>query len=202
MQQKYPSASIQSVRCCATDIVVGISGGSIASAINLAEHYPLRDLSAALKPFGLSPIKPRQSVRAKDILHDDRLGGWIGPWLMSPVNAATVCRTYGLLQGKWGDRFSYREYMTYGSWWKAKAMSIALKLAGVMLAIPPVRWILRKYARASGKGPSQEEMENGRLVMKILAETDDEPPRTGSITVSADADPAYLLTGRSHASEY
>lgn len=81
-------------------------------------------------------------------------------------------------------------------------MSIALKLAGVMLAIPPVRWILRKYARASGKGPSQEEMENGRLVMKILAETDDEPPRTGSITVSADADPAYLLTGRSHASEY
>jgi hypothetical protein len=38
-------------------------------------------------------------------------------------------------------------------------------------------------------------MENGRLVMKIMAETDEDPPNSGSITVSANADPAYLLTG-------
>ena len=117
---------------------------------------------------------------------------------MSNVNAATVCRTYGLLQGKWGDRFSYKEYLAYGSWWKTKAVSMAMKLSGVLLAIPPVRWILKRILRGSGEGPSVKTMENGRLVMKIIAETDGNPPRTGSITIAADADPAYLLTGISH----
>lgn len=74
-------------------------------------------------------------------------------------------------------------------------MSIALKLGRVLLVIPPVRWMMKKILPAGGEGPSQETMENGRLVMKIIAETDNDPPKSRSITVSADGDPAYLLTG-------
>ena len=120
----------------------------------------------------------------------------MGPWLMSNVNAATVCRTYGLLQGKWGDNFSYREYLTYGSWWRTKATSIALKVFGALLSVPPVRWMMKIILRGSGEGPSHEAMVNGRLVMKINAETDEDSPKMGRMTVSAEADPAYLLTGR------
>jgi hypothetical protein len=153
------------------------------------------DLYASMKPFGLSPIKPRQITRAKEVVFDSRLGGWIGPWLMGNVNAATVCRTYGLLQGKWGEHFSYKEYLAYGGWWRTMAISIGLKVFSVLLAVAPVRWLLKKVLRGSGEGPSHETMVNGRLVMKIIAETDEDSPRTGTMTISAEADPAYLLTG-------
>jgi short subunit dehydrogenase-like uncharacterized protein len=164
--------------------------------INLVEHYSLKDIFASLKPFGLSPIKPRQITRGQDVVYDGSLGGWMGPWLMSNVNAATVCRTYGLLQGKWGENFSYMEYLVYGSWWRTKAMSIGLKAFGVLLSVPPVRWMMKRVLRGTGEGPSHETMVNGRLVMKINAETDEVSAKMGRMTVSAEADPAYLLTGR------
>lgn len=75
------------------------------------------------------------------------------------------------------------------------AISIGLKVFSVLLAVAPVRWLLKKVLRGSGEGPSQETMVNGRLVMKIIAETDLDSPRTGTMTISAEADPAYLLTG-------
>lgn len=74
-------------------------------------------------------------------------------------------------------------------------MSIALKTFGVLLSVAPVRWMMKRVLRGSGEGPSHEKMVNGRLVMKIIAETDEGSPKTGRMTVSAEADPAYLLTG-------
>ena len=64
---------------------------------------------------------------------------------------------------------------------------------GALLMLPPVRWLARKFAPNSGEGPDEEAMKNGKFTMKIVADTDS--GETGSITMSANCDVGYLLTG-------
>lgn len=168
----------------------GASGGTIASIMNLTESYSFKDLADSFKPFGLSPIRPANFVKQPTVTYDERLG-WLGPWMMGSTNQAAVCRTYGLL-GDWGDRFSYKEYMTYGSWFKAKGFQLALGILGFCIAMPPVQWMLKKFVTPAGQGPSEQDLINGNLKMQIIAETGE---HTGTLTITADADPAYLLSG-------
>ena len=197
MQEKYgEDVKIKNVRSVVMELAGGISGGTIASALNIIESFSLKDIVASQKAFGLSPIgKPPNYRKQPSIVHDTRFGGWLGPWLMSNVNAAAVCRTYGLLQGKWGDKFSYKEYMAWGSWLKTYMMTMGLNIGLTSLAFSPVRWLVRKFVPAAGEGPSEEALVNGKFEMKIIAETDEIEPRSGSITVHCDGDPAYFRTG-------
>ena len=173
---------------------MGASGGTIASALNTIGATSIKEFRAVLKPFSISPITPTHFTPQKSVLYDDKLGGWIGPWLMSKINAAVVCRTYGLLGGRWGDKFSYKEYLTRSNWIKCYIAMAVLEIASAILAIPPVRWLVSKFVLKPGDGPSDETMKNGKITMKIIAETEGENG-IGSITVSAEGDPAYLMTG-------
>jgi short subunit dehydrogenase-like uncharacterized protein len=195
LERKYPGVKIKNVRGAVLDISAGVSGGTIASALNLLETFSFKELGAAFKPFGISPCKPENSVQQSSVLYDERMGGWIGPWLMSETNAAVVCRTYGLLGGKWGDKFAYKEYLNWGSWLKCYGYVSVSGVVSACLAIPPVRWLAKKVLPGSGDGPSEEKMKNGNVTLKIVADTDEVAPRSGSITCQGDADPAYLLTG-------
>jgi short subunit dehydrogenase-like uncharacterized protein len=65
----------------------------------------------------------------------------------------------------------------------------------MFLAIPPFRWLLKKLAPESGQGPTEEAMNTGKFTLKIIAETDEEIPKEGSVTLSTNQDAAYLLTG-------
>jgi hypothetical protein len=157
----------------------------------------MKDLMESFKPFGLSPMgQPPHFTKQPPVLYDARLGGWLGPWMMTSTNQAVVCRSYGLLGGTWGDKFSYKEYLNYGSWIKAEGVRFALAAAGVCLALPPVQWLLKNVLPPAGHGPSEDDLINGKLKMQIIADTDENEPRSGSIIISADADPAYLLSGK------
>jgi hypothetical protein len=148
------------------------------------------------KPFGLSPIgPPPHSIKQSSVLFDERLGGWLGPWLMGATNQAVVGRTYGLLGGSWGNKFSYKEYMNYGNWYKSYGGMIGISAGGAWLSVSPFRWLSRKFVPVSGSGPTKEALDNAKFRLKIVADTDEEKPRSGSITISGDHDPAYLLTG-------
>lgn len=178
------------------EIKGGFSGGSIATSLNLIETFPVKELIATYKPFALSPIGgPANYTNQDPVLYDERLGGWIGPWFMSTTNAAVVCRTYGLLGGRWGDKFSYKEYLTYGSWFMSHAARLGLAIAPLFLTLSPFRWLLRKLTPGPGEGPTEEAMNTGKFTMKIVAETDEEFPKSGSVTLSTNQDVAYLLTG-------
>lgn len=176
------------------EISSGVSGGTIATALNVIETFSFKDLKDTYKPFGISPITPPNFVKQSDVLHDDRLGGWIGPWIMSNTNAAVVSRTYGLLGGQWGDKFTYGEYYNWGSWLKCYGTMALTRIVSVGLILPPVRWLVKMFVPVSGDGPSEGTMRNGSVTMKIVAETDEEVPRSASVTVTGDGDPAYLLT--------
>ena len=185
---------VENVRCAVMEIKGGISGGSVSSALNLIEMFPAKELLDTYKTFALSPISPSRGIAQPSVVYDDRLGGWLGPWPMSYTNAAIVCRTYGLFGGRWGDKFSYREYMNWGSWLYARGAQIGLGMMGPLLMIPPLRWLARKFAPNSGEGPDEEALKNGKFTMKIVADT--ETGKTGSITISSNCDAAYLLTGK------
>ena len=171
----------------------GLSGGSVSSALNLIEAFPAKELVDSYKPFALSPSRPAKRIAQPQVVYDDRFGGWLGPWPMGATNAAVVCRTYGLLGGRWGDKFSYKEYMYWGSWLYARAAQFGLVVLAPLLMIPPVRWLARKFAPSSGDGPDEDTMKNGKFTMKIIAKA--EGGETGSITISSNTDAAYLLTG-------
>ena len=195
LQNKYGPVKIKNVRSAVTELKGGISGGSIATSLCLIETFPIKDLIAVHKPFGLSPKKPANYSRQNPILYDERLGGWIGPWLMGATNAAVVCRTYGLLDGRWGDKFSYNEYYNYRGWFTAHAMRVALRVGGACLTLPPFRWLLKKVLPSPGEGPTEDALNTGAFTMKIIAETDEADPKTGTVTISSTQDAAYLLTG-------
>jgi hypothetical protein len=59
-----------------------------------------------------------------------------------------------------------------------------------------VQWLLKNVLPPAGHGPSEDDLINGKLKMQIIAETDEDEPRSASIIISADADPAYLLSGK------
>ena len=197
MQKKYgETTEIKTVRSAVMDIKGGISAGSITTTLNTLETFPVKYLIESYRPFGLSPIRPSgRSVKQKSVLFDQRLGGWIGPWFMSTTNAAVVFRTYGLLGGKWGTKFFYKEYLNYGSWIKSQMVRLMLRICLLALTLPLFRWVVRKFAPGSGQGPTEEAMNNGKFTMKIIAETDEETPREGSVILSTNQDAAYLLTG-------
>src|SRR5438046_915215 len=139
LQNKYGPVKIKNVRSAVMELKGGISGGSIASSLQLLETFPVKELIATYRPFGLSPKKPATFSDRTSVLYDERLGGWIGPWLMGETNAAVVCRTYGLLDGRWGDKFAYNEYFNYRGWFTSQAFRVALRVGGACLTFPPFR---------------------------------------------------------------
>jgi short subunit dehydrogenase-like uncharacterized protein len=192
LQKKY--GTVNRVRSSVMELSGSISGGSISSILNLFETIPAKEILETYKAFSLSPIgRPPNGVPQPPVVYDERLGGWLGPWFMSATNAAVVRRTYGLLGGRWGDKFSYREYFTWGSWLYSRGAQIGLASMSALLMLPPVRWLARKFAPSSGEGPDEEAMKNGKFTMKIVADTDS--GETGSITISSNCDVGYLLTG-------
>ena len=193
LQVKY-GTKITNVRSAVIELKSGFSGGSSLTFLNLFETFSARELVEAYKPFALSPIgRPPKGIAQPTIVYDKLLGGWLGPWLMGATNSAIVGRTYGLSGGKWGDKFSYREYLTWGGWLYCRAAQIGMTCLGVLLMLSPFRWLATKLAPNSGEGPDEETMKNGKFLMKIVADT--ENGHTGSITISADSDPGYFLTG-------
>jgi short subunit dehydrogenase-like uncharacterized protein len=197
MQNKYgEETKFKYVRSSVMEVKGGFSGGSFATILNLFETFPVQELLASSKPFALSPIGPPANPTIQNsVLFDERLGGWIGPWIMGSTNAAVVRRTYGLLGGKWGDKFSYKEYATYGNWLISHSARLGLAIMPLFLALSPFRWLLRKVAPAAGEGPTKEAMDTGKFTMKIVANTDEDTPKSGSITIYTNQDAAYLLTG-------
>jgi hypothetical protein len=162
--------------------------------LNLFDTFSLKYLAESFKPFSLSPIgRPTHFTRQPKIIYE-RSGGWLGPWLMGSTNAQIVGRTYGLLNGSWGDKFSYKEYRRYESWFRSYAWAFGLAILGPVFMIPPFRWLMRFFNRP-GEGPTDEMLDNSYFRIKISAVTDEEIPREGSIIVHGDKDPAYLLTG-------
>ncbi len=133
----------------------GFSGGTSASLKanrQAAEHDP--DTAALLRdPFALCPgFEGPPQPNIETVKHDDRVGSWLAPFVMSSINAKNVHRTNWLLDGLYGAEFRYGEMTMTGSGAEGrhKADAVAAKAASA-----------GDSPHAQGKGSSEAERANG-----------------------------------------
>ena len=129
-------------------------------------------------------------------LHDDRLGGWLAPFVMGSVNTRVVRRSNALQDHAYGRRFRYRELMLTGRGplGFAKAAGVAGGIAGAFagFATPGVRQLLDRVLPDPGEGPTESARERG--FFKIDIHTTTSSGERLRCEIRAQGDPGYKAT--------
>lgn len=181
----------------------GLSGGTIDSLRGQldAARADREARSVMLDPYGLSPDRSAEPDLGDErdsmgITHDDRLGGWLGPFLMATINTRVVRRSNALQDWAYGRRFRYRELMRGGGlpFGPLVAGGIAGGVVGLSagLSFGPTRKLLDRVLPDAGEGPSQKTRDNGYFKIDVHTETS-----TGARLVThikASGDPGYKAT--------
>ncbi|MFO0679499.1 MAG: saccharopine dehydrogenase NADP-binding domain-containing protein [Polyangiaceae bacterium] len=184
------------------------SGGTIASMMNLfeasAKDKALRSLLT--DPYALVPNRETdRGPHGKDtygVKHDDALGEWTAPFVMSAFNTRVVHRSNALAGHPYGKDFRYEELMSTGAGARGRfrATKFAVGLGSFMgvAATSPGRALLRKVLPVSGEGPSETARKNGYFRVRVVGESD----ATGGTPirvlgrVEGFADPGYAETAK------
>jgi short subunit dehydrogenase-like uncharacterized protein len=195
------------VKMRVTDMKGGFSGGTAASMIYGFEEGPQDPTIRRYmtEPYCLNPEGQREGPDPPDTMmsiavkYDEDLQGWTKPFFMGPMNSKIVRRSNALLGYPYGQDFCYEEASLVGSgpmgWVRAKAG--ALRFLGFIftVAMPPTRWLLKKFVLPkSGEGPDREKRESGLWVIVLAGHLDD-----GSIIqvhIEGTGDPGVESTSR------
>lgn len=173
-------------------MVGGLNGGTLASALNMAEtgsDKTMRDpfllspgLRRTLQDFERDPAAP---------VFDRDANTWVAPFVMSAINTRVVRRTCQIL----GTDFAYQEYLKLqGPLAAPMAAGIAAgsALFGAGLRFSPFRQLLRAVAPAPGAGPSEKTMDEGWFRCEFIGRTSD--GRTARAVVADRGDPGNRVT--------
>ncbi|KAL8737848.1 MAG: hypothetical protein Q9181_001290 [Wetmoreana brouardii] len=164
------------------------SGGTLATATGLLDHYSLGELAKSTAPWALSPLKGSTSsatvpftTRLFGVRKSQHLGTLTTSMGAGP-NVAIVQRTWGLLGGPkgYGPNFSYREYKRVKNWLAGAIIHGATGLLFIVLIIPPIRWLIQLAAHnfyAPGQGASKEITANDSFELRAVAEADQNVPK-------------------------
>ncbi len=180
----------------------GLSGGTLASMKGMIEdrrHDPsLRRLMD--DPYALSPDRPAEPELGAErdliaLARDDLAGGWVGPFVMAPVNTRVVRRSNALLGWSYGRRLRYREVMGFGGPLApllagGTAAGIGAVLAGMQF--PPSRSLLDRVLPSPGEGPSERTRDRGHFRIETLART--AQGARYRCRIEAEGDPGYKAT--------
>ncbi len=160
------------VQCFVTRFKGGLSGGTIASMLNLwqaaaKDRQLRRDLA---DPYGLNDAGQRQGPDRSErpgVFHNADADQWAGLFMMAPINTRVVRRSNQVQGYAYGPEFRYGEHRGYGpgprGWLKAQQETVAL--AGFFLgaSTSPTRWVLTRLLPSQGQGPDEAERAGGRF---------------------------------------
>jgi short subunit dehydrogenase-like uncharacterized protein len=168
----------------------GTFSGGTAASVKATFAAAAKDLSlvALLKnPFALTPgfDGPKQPPGNKPI-HDDDLGMWTAPFVMSTINTRNVHRSNFLMGFPYGRDFVYDEMMLAGSGEKGEAMAKAIVAANAEMGGPG--------GPQPGEGPSKHERETGFYDVLFVGLAAD--GRQVRVAVRGDRDPGYGSTSK------
>ena len=181
----------------------GASGGTIDSARTTVDVVKKdRSVRRVLAdPYALSPDReadpePGSERDSMKPIQDDRLGGWLAPFVMGSVNTRVVRRSNALLDYAYGREFRYRELMRTGTGplGLAKAAGVAGGIGGLFagFATPGARQVLDRLLPSPGEGPSESARENGFFNIDIHTTT------SGGVRLRCEirvpGDPGYKAT--------
>ena len=164
----------------------GLNGGSLASALHMAETWPR---SATANPFLLDPepkiSRERWAANADPTTPIELNGAWGAPWVMGPINTRVVRRSAALLD--YGDDFSYQEFQEHRSRHQARRWTQGLGTAVSLLGQPWGRSLIRRFGPRPGQGPTEEQMEKGFARLRVHC-------AGGQVTWSAQGDAGNRIT--------
>ena len=191
---------LKKIRLYVRKIKGGVSGGTIASMIEIMKLAKNKDTRRILKnPYSLYPKntpKGRKQPHLKKIQWDEISKCWTGPFIMSWFNSAIVRRTNALLNFKYGKDFIYDEVSVIPkkplSKIRAQCYALGLGLFTGMLYFRLTRWLLSKTILPKpGQGPSEKSRKNGFFILDIIGAQSN---NTLKVTVSCGSDPGYSGT--------
>ncbi|KAI4250467.1 MAG: hypothetical protein L6R40_000065 [Gallowayella cf. fulva] len=159
------------------------SGGTLATATGILDHYSLSEFAKASAPWALSPIpgpKPSKTVPLATKLFGIRKLKHLGVLttsLTAGPNVAIVQRSWGLSGGPklYGPNFQYNEYMRVKNTLAGFIIHAAICLGFIAMMIPPVRWMVQWAAHniyAPGQGASKHNTAKDTLEFRAIAEAD------------------------------
>jgi short subunit dehydrogenase-like uncharacterized protein len=181
----------------------GASGGTIDSLRTTVDTVKKDKDSRRMlvDPYSLSPDRKAEPDLGPERdpakpLRDNRLGGWLAPFVMGTVNSRVVRRSNALQGHAYGRGLRYRELMLTGMGVSggAKAAGISGALAGAFagFAIPGPRQILDRVLPDPGEGPSEEAREKG--FFNIDVHTTTSSGKRLRCEIRAQGDPGYKAT--------
>ncbi|KPQ30096.1 MAG: hypothetical protein HLUCCX14_03160 [Marinobacter excellens HL-55] len=206
LQQKAEEAfgkPCQDVRMRVKVAKGGLSGGTVASMINVAKEAgadpKLRKELA--NPFSICPEGHRSKARQpslKTAEYDKDFGVWLAPFVMGAINTRVVHRSNAMQSARYGTEFTYDEAMMTGKGAKGRltayGITAALGAFFTASAIKPTRWVVEKLVPKPGEGPSEKEQENGFYDLRFVGRTPD--GKTIITKVTGDRDPGYGSTAK------
>jgi short subunit dehydrogenase-like uncharacterized protein len=202
----HARAPLKWVKFFAGESSGGVSGGTIASILGIAEAMrtdpKIRRL--AFDPYALDPQPGHDGPDGPDsfkVRFDEDLEMWTGPFVMAAINTRIVRRSNALSDHAYGPSFRYTEAMSFGRGPKGMARATAMT-AGIgafmgAVSIPAARALLEKtLLPAPGEGPSKEARDKGFFVIRFIAQTDEPAPRRITARVEGKSDPGYGETAK------
>ncbi|MBE9194672.1 saccharopine dehydrogenase NADP-binding domain-containing protein [Synechocystis sp. LEGE 06083] len=201
-QQRWGEPCIR-VKMRVKTVQGGISGGTIASGINLiqeaiadpATRQALRNpYILCFKPNNGSDHPPTLIPVQNDSFFDE----WITPFVMAGINTPIVLRSNALQNGAYGESFQYDEGILTGpgiaGWLGAQGMKWTLDLMALALAIAPSRWLLTQVLPQPGEGPTEAEQQQGFYDLRFWGQT--ASGHSLMVKVTGDQDPGYGSTAK------
>lgn len=179
----------------------GFNGGTIASALNMAETGSNRQL---VNPLLLVPRDQRtdgdrrRSKEPQKPVYDDDLGIWTAPFFMAPINSAVVRRSRALYQqlgNDYGNDFEYHERLWVdraGRWFPSTVASLGQGLFVALTLSKAGRKVIRKITPMPGEGPSEQDMDEGFMYCRLVGKSQDGQTIGGEI--KAKGDPGNRIT--------
>lgn len=200
-QAKF-GAPCTSVRMRIARIKGGLSGGTVASMLNMMREME-KDPSVKrvlTNPFVLTP--QGRGIRQPNVnfmAYDDAARSWLAPFVMASINTRVVHRTNHLMGSPYGQDFKYDEAMMTGPGLagRLRAFGMAAGLGGFMVAssFKTTRHLLERYVVPKpGEGPSPQSQERGLYDLRFMGETCQGQKMTAKVT--GDRDPGYGSTAK------
>ena len=180
------------------------SGGTLATIINIFNHYSLAELGKSLAPWALSPVPGPVSSGGPSLLtkllgvrsHPDL--GTLTTFIAGPGNTAIVQRSWGLHDSGryYGPKFHYNEYLRVRNALIGVGVHFASTFAALALLFPPVRRLAKKFVYQPGEGASKAHTRSEAIEYRAIATAEQGGPNPGRAIAKFRYDGSmYYLTG-------